>query len=262
MKNIWKKLMLLCALTLVAGVARAEVRTKPITYAAGAVQMQGFLAYDDAAQGARPGVIVVPEWWGLTDYAKNRARQLAQLGYVAFAIDMYGNGKTTDDPAEAGKLAGALKSDRTTARARARAGLDVLKSQKNVDPSRIAAIGYCFCGTVALEMARDAMPLRGVVAFHAGLATDMPAKKGAVRAKVLVCHGADDAFEPPEEIAAFQKEMRDAGVDWQFIAYGGAVHSFTNPDADKKNIPGIRYNAAADHRSWEAMKVFFGEVMK
>jgi dienelactone hydrolase len=207
-------------------------------------------------------VLVVHEWWGLNDYAKRRAEQLAQLGYVAFAADVYGDGFNTTSPDEAGKRSGVFRNDRAAGRQRLRAALDTLRQNKLVDPKRIAAIGYCFGGTCVLELARSGADIAGVVSFHGSLATQMPASPGAVRAKVLVCHGADDAFESPDDIAGFQKEMREAGTDWQMIYYGGAVHSFTNPDAGKSGIAGVAYNERADKRSWEAMKSFFAEIFK
>jgi dienelactone hydrolase len=252
---------LLMAIFITTGV-QAEVRTERIEYRHGTAVLEGYLAYDDALKGKRPGVLVVHEWWGLNDYAKRRAEQLARLGYVAFALDMYGKGMSTTDPKEAGRLAGLFRNDRTFGRARAAAGLDVLKSRPEADPARIAAIGYCFGGTVVLEMARAGADLRGVVSFHGGLATPNPADAKNIKGKVLVLHGADDTFASPVEIAAFQEEMRQAGVDWQMVYYGGAVHSFTNPDAGKAGIKGVAYNEAADRRSWCAMRNFFDEIFK
>jgi dienelactone hydrolase len=204
----------------------------------------------------------VHEWWGLNDYAKGRAEQLARLGYVAFALDMYGKGVSTADPKVAGELSGVFRKDRALGRARAEAGLAVLKRRPEVDPARIAAIGYCFGGMVVLEMARGGADLRGVVSFHGGLSTPNPADAKQIRGKVLVLHGADDPFESPAEIAAFQDEMRQARVDWQMNIYGGAVHAFTNPMAGSYGIKGVGYNAEADHRSWLAMRNFFDEIFK
>lgn len=247
---------------LMATSAQAAVRAEKVEYRHGDAVLVGYLAYDDAVAGKRPGVLVSPEWWGLNDYAKRRTEQLARLGYVAFAIDMYGKGKTTVDPKEAGQLAGLFRNDRGLMRARAAAGLDVLKKRPQVDTARIIAIGYCFGGTVVLEMARSGADLKGVVSFHGGLSTPNPADAKNIKGKVLVLHGADDTFESPAEIAAFQDEMRQAKVDWEMNYYGGAVHSFTNPDADKAGIKGVAYNAAADRRSWQAMRDFFDEIFK
>jgi dienelactone hydrolase len=247
---------------LIATGAHAEVRTEQIEYRHGDKLLEGYLAYDDTMTGKRPGVLVVHEWWGLNDYAKRRAEQLARLGYVAFAIDMYGKGKVTTDPKVAGEWAGVFRNDSPLGRARAAAGLEVLKSRPQVDPSRIAAIGYCFGGTVVLEMARGGADLRGVASFHGGLATPNLADARNIRGKVLVLHGADDPFESPAEIAAFQEEMRQAKVDWQMVYYGGAVHAFSNPDAGKAGLKGVAYNEAADRRSWLAMREFFDEIFK
>ncbi len=247
---------------LMASGAQAAIRTDKVTYRQGDAELVGFLSYDDAVVGMRPGVLVAPEWWGVNEYAKRRVEQLARLGYVAFALDMYGKGKTTTDPKEAGLLAGSFRNDRQLMRARAAAALDVLKSRPQVDPTRLAAIGYCFGGTVVLELARSGADLKGVVSFHGGLATPNPADAKNIKGKLLVLHGADDTFESPAEIAAFQEEMRQARVDWQMVFYGGAVHSFTNPDADKAGIKGVAYNEAADRRSWQAMQDFFAEIFK
>ena len=247
---------------MMASAAHAEVKTERIEYRHGDTLLEGYLAYDDSISGKRPGVIVVQEWWGLNDYAEHRAEQLASLGYVAFALDMYGKGKVTSDAKQAGEWAGAFRNDRRLCRARAAAGLEVLKKRPRVDPTRIAAIGYCFGGMVVLEMARAGDDLKGVVSFHGGLSTPNPDDARNIRAKVLVLHGADDPFESAAEITGFQEEMRRAGVDWQMVYYGGAVHAFTNPDAGKAGIKGVAYNEAADRRSWLAMRSFFDEIFR
>jgi len=207
-------------------------------------------------------VLVVHEWWGLNDYAKRRAEELARLGYVAFALDMYGKGKATTDAKEAGRLSGMFKDNRPLGRARAAAGLDVLRSRPQVDPARLAAIGYCFGGTVVLELARSGADLKGAASFHGSLATPNPADAGNIKGKVLVLHGADDPFESSAEVATFQDEMRQANVDWQMNIYGGAVHSFTNPDSGRAGIKGVAYNEAADRRSWQALRAFFDEIFR
>jgi len=249
-------------LAMLCGNAGAALKTEVIEYKHGDTVLEGYLAYDDAIEGKRPGVLVAHEWWGLTDYERNRADQLARLGYVAFALDMYGKGKVTKDPGVAGQWSGTFRNDRSLGRARAGAGLDVLKNHKRVDARRIAAIGYCFGGTVVLEMARGGADLAGVASFHGGLDTPEPAKTGAVKAKVLVLAGGDDPFVPPANVTAFEEEMRKAGADWQIHVYGGAVHSFTNPGVDAYGLKGAAYNERADRRSWEAMKVFFAEIFK
>lgn len=250
---------LLCSLS--TRNTEAAMHTELIEYRHGDTVLEGYLAYDDARKGARPGVLVVHEWWGLNDYARNRAEQLAELGYIAFALDMYGKGVRLKTPEEAGSFAGRYKADRPLMRARAQAGLDVLKKHELTDPKRIAAIGYCFGGTTVLELARSGADLAGVVSFHGGLGT--PAQEDArnIKGKVLVLHGAADPLVPPQEVAAFQDEMRKANVDWQMMFYGGAVHSFTNPQSGNDPSKGVAYNEKADKRSWEAMKVFFGDAL-
>lgn len=255
------KSWLVMAMLLVAQSAQAHLVTKTVEYRQGDTVLEGYLAYDDAAKGKRPGVLVIHEWKGVGPYEKGRAEQLAQLGYVAFAADIYGKGvrPATNEQAaaEAGKYRG---NDRTLLRARAAAGLDKLASFPQVDPKRLAAIGYCFGGTSVLELARSGADLDGVVSFHGGLATPNPADAAKIRAKVLVLHGADDPYVPPAEVAAFQQEMRQAKVDWQMVYYSGAVHSFTNPKSGSDPAKGAAYNEKADRRSWEAMKQFFKEI--
>ncbi len=240
--------------------AAAAIRTEPLAYAAGAVTCRSHLVYDDAVAGRRPGVLVVPEWYGLNDYARERARQLAQLGYVALAVDVYGDGRVAKDAQEAGALAGAMKGDRPLLRARVRAALDALRARPECDPARVAAIGFCFGGTAVLELARDGADVRGVVSFHGGLATPLPARPGALKAKLLVLHGAADPYEPAAEVAAFQQEMESSGADWQMVFYGHAVHAFSNPAAGDDPSRGAAYDARAAARSWEAMKSFFAEL--
>lgn len=256
--------LLALAAAMISGTsARGAIHTETVKYKAGTIEAVGYLAYDDSKPGKRPGIVVVPEWWGMTDYPKHRAQQLAELGYVALAADMYGNGMTTDDPNQAGQWSGALRNgDRKELRARVMAALNQLKSNPHVDANKTAAIGYCFGGTTVLELARMGADVRGVVSFHGGLSTQSPAQAGQVKAKVLACHGADDKFESPEEVAAFQDELRKAKVDWQFNVYCDAVHAFTNPDADRHHIPGIAYNKEADERSWRAMQDFFNEIFR
>ena len=235
------------------------MKTQTISYQQGGTTFQGYLAYDDSIAGPRPGVLICPEWWGLTDYPKHRAEQLAKLGYIAFAIDMYGNGQTTDDAQQAGQLMTPVEQDRGLVRARASAGLDVLRKQPQCDPTKIAAIGYCFGGLVALELARSGADLSAVVSFHGNLTNPNPGQNQPIKPKILVCTGADDAFVPPQQVADFQDEMRKAGADYQVMIFGGAHHAFTNPDADRHGIKNIAYNAAADKRSFQAMMDLFQE---
>jgi dienelactone hydrolase len=220
----------------------------------------GIVTFDDATSHKRPGVLVMPEAFGLGTHATQRAERLASLGYVALAGDPYGNGLQVTDLQEAIKRAGALREDLATFRQRARVALDTLASLPQVDASRLAAIGYCLGGTFALELARDGAPLRGVVSFHGGLETPRPAVAGQVKAKILVCTGADDPFVPVAQVNALAEEMTQAQADWQIISYSGTVHSFTNPDADRVGVPGIAYNVLADARSWKAMVAFFEEI--
>ena len=242
--------------------AEASVKTKNVEYRQGATILEGYLAWDDANSAKRPGVLIVHEWTGINDHMKQRAEMLAKLGYVAFAADIYGKGIRPVAQQEAAKTAGIYKDDRPLMRARVRAGLEELKKQKFVDQQRIAAIGYCFGGTTVLELARDSADIKGVVTFHGGLSTPTPQDAKNIKAKVLALHGADDPFVKADEVAAFQDEMRKGGVDWQFISYSNAVHSFTNKAAGGDNSKGAAYNEKADRRSWEAMKAFFAEIFK
>jgi dienelactone hydrolase len=254
---LWKSLFLLI---FIPGLATAEIIKVPVNYRQGDTQLKGLLVYDNSITTPRPGVLIFPEWWGVNDYPKHRAEQLAQLGYVALAADMYGDGTVTDSAPDATKLMTGVKGDLDLMRGRAEAALDVLAKDPHVDPSRIAAIGYCFGGTVALELARSGAPLVGVVSFHGGLDTTRPGDAANIKGKILVCTGGDDAFVPPSQVQAFEDEMRQGHVDWQVLVFGGAHHAFTNPAADSHHIPNIAYNADADRRSWAAMKGFFEEI--
>jgi len=249
-------ILLLLALTS----ARAEIVFKPIEYKEGSTTLEGLWVHDDAVQGKRPSVLVVHQWKGLGDYERKRAEMLAKLGYNVFAVDIYGKGVRHNNPKDASAEAAKYKNDRKLLRARVNAGLDVLRKQDLTDAKRIAAIGYCFGGTTALELARSGADVAGVVSFHGGLNTPSASDAKQIKAKVLALHGADDPHVPPAEVAAFEKEMRDAKVDWSLIAYGGAVHSFTDWNAGNDNSKGSAYNEKADKRSWEAMKQFFAEI--
>jgi len=240
--------------------AFAELKTEVIDYKHGDTPLEGYLAYDDSFAGKRPGILVVHEWWGHNAYARKRAEQLASLGYVAFALDMYGKGVLAKTPKEAGEQAGRFKNDRALMRARAMAGLDVLRRYPKVDPNNLGAIGYCFGGTTVLELARAGADLKGVVSFHGTLETPNPDDAKNIRCKILVLTGADDPSVPPAQIAAFEDEMKKAHVDYKVIAYPGAVHAFTNPAAGDDPKKGVAYNKEADEKSWEAMKEFFAKV--
>jgi dienelactone hydrolase len=240
------------------------IKEMNISYAGDSIAMNGFVAYDTSIDTKRPAILIIPEWWGLNEYPKMRARELAKLGYIAMAMDMYGNGRTTDSPSTAGKLAMPFYTNPQKAKARIDAALVALKSYMQTDTGKIAAIGYCFGGGMVLNAARLGEPFKGVVSFHGSL-VGTPANKDLLKAKVLVCHGADDPFVKKEEVDKFKKQMDSIQADYTFKAYPGAVHAFTNPKATevgkKWNIP-IAYNAAADSASWNDMKAFFDRIFK
>lgn len=241
----------------------AKVIGHEVEYRAGDTVLKGYLARDSAVKGVRPAVLVVHEWWGHNEYARNRARMLAKLGYTALAVDMYGDGKIAKHPDDAGKFAGEVMANKALAEARFNAALEFLQAQPSVDPGRIVAIGYCFGGSVVLQMARQGADLKGVVSFHGSLATDAPAQEGAVRAKILVFNGEDDKMIPPEQVAAFKEEMTRAGVAFRYVGYPGVKHSFTNPDADKLakkfQLP-LAYDRKADRDSWAQTRKFLVDL--
>jgi dienelactone hydrolase len=254
-----KYLPVLILVLLLAGGARAEVVLEEVTYTHQGTELRGYAAHDSAISGKRPGVLVLHEWWGLNDYILKRTRQLAALGYVALAADMYGKGRSTKDPEQAAQMAGHLKSTPLMAE-RAAAGLRQLRARKRVDPERIAAIGFCFGGTAALELAYSGADLKGTVTFHGGLTSPEPDQRNALQSKLLILHGARDPFVKRKQIRAFQSSMREAGADWQMILYGQAVHSFTNPAAGSDPGSGAAYNPRAAERSWKHMQMFFREI--
>jgi dienelactone hydrolase len=238
-------------------VLEAGVQTKKVTYKHGDVECHGFLAWDDSKQGPRPGVLVVHEWWGLNDYARSRAEQLAKLGYIALAADMYGDGKTTEHPQEAGQMANKVRANVDDWRKRATAALDVLKSQPQCDKSKLAAIGYCFGGSTALQLAFSGADVKAVVSFHGALPTPSADDVKRNKAQILVCHGADDTFIPETAIKSFRDALDKSGAKYEFVAYPGAKHSFTVPDADKRGNPGMKYDKSADEDSWKRMLSLF-----
>ena len=244
-------------------VAGAMMTTEDVSYAAAGTTLRGHLAVDDAKAGKRPGILVVHEWWGLNDYIRRRAGMLAESGYTALAADMYGQGRTATDPSEAGTLMNGVLADRTAGETRFRAAYDRLKAHDTVDPARVAAIGYCFGGAVVLHAARLGMPLAAVVSFHGALGSMHRPTPGGVKAKILVCHGAADALVPDADVVAFKQEMDAARADYRFVAYPGARHGFTNPEADtsgkKFGIP-LGYDPEADRRSWQDMQELFARV--
>ncbi len=240
-----------------------EVRTESVAYQASGGTCRGYLAWDGKQQGKRPGVIVVHEWWGLNGYVQKRARMLAELGYTAFALDLYGDGKTATNPQDAGALMNDALANMDRTVARFVAAKELLQDHPTVDRDSIGAIGYCLGGAIVLGMARSGMDLDAVVSFHGSLSTDSPAKKGAVKSRVLVCHGAEDPFVPKQEVEAFQAEMKAAGVDYRFEAYPGAVHAFTSEEATangkRYGLP-LRYDAEADRKSWQSMQNLFAST--
>ena len=240
----------------------AKIITQPVAYEQAGVTLEGWLAYDDSRSGPRPGVLVIPEWWGLNDYIKGRAQQLAELGYVAFAADMYGKGVNTEDPKRAGELAGQFYGKPLMA-ARARAGLDQLLQTGLVDKSQVAAIGFCFGGSTCQALAFSGAPLAGIVSFHGGL-IPVPAD-AAHGVRLLMLNGAADPFIKPEQITAFKQAMAAGQFHWRWVDYPGALHAFTNPNADRikaihPEMSGIGYNEAAATGSWREMQVFFNEL--
>jgi dienelactone hydrolase len=256
-----KTFLLSMAILLGAISSRGAIQSQTVDYKQGDATLEGVLVWDDSVSGPRPGVLVVHQWLGLTDYEKHRAEMLAKLGYVAFCADIYGKDNRPKDVSEAGPMSTKYKSDRALLRQRVNAGLDELKKSDLVDTKRVAAIGYCFGGTTVIELARSGADLKGIVSFHGGLDSPAPADGKNIKCAVLACHGADDPFQKPEDLTAFENEMRDAKVDWRLIKYGGAVHSFTQPNPGFSN-PGAQYNERADRRSWEDMKMFFAEIFQ
>jgi len=257
------RILLLTAFAILFGMtaANAAVRNKTVEYKQGDTVCEGYLAWDDAQAGPRPGILVVHEWMGLGDNVRTRCNMLAELGYIALGADIYGKGVRPTTMEAAAAESGKYRADRALLRARAQAGLDTLLAQDNVDKSKIAAIGYCFGGMTVLELARAGTDIKGIVSFHGSYATDNPAKPGDIKCKVLICNGAADPHNPREAINALQDELDSSGADWQFINYGHAMHSFTNPQA---NMPqnGLQYNADADRRSWQGMLQFFDAIFQ
>jgi dienelactone hydrolase len=242
---------------------KTDFAEQEVEYISEGTILKGFLVYDKKIEGKRPGVLVVHEWWGHNDYARKRARMLAELGYTALAVDMYGDGKKANHPEDAQKFASEIFTNVKTGEARFLAAYNFLKEQETVDTNNVAAIGYCFGGAVVLHMARIGMDLKAVASFHGGIQPITPAEEGKVKAFVLVCNGADDPFVTQEQIDAFKKEMDDAKVQYEFVNYEGAVHSFTSPAADslgpKFNMP-LAYNEKADKESWEEMQKVLNKV--
>jgi dienelactone hydrolase len=245
---------------LVPSLAAGEIRTGTVEYKDRDTVFEGYSAQPEGITEKSPAVLVIHDWMGLNDHYKNIANNLASMGYVAFAADIYGKGIRPANTQEAAAQANKYKSDRKLLRERVHAGLEQLLKNKDVDPNRVAAIGYCFGGTTVLELARSGAPIAGVVSFHGGLDSPTPEDGKNIKAKVLVLHGADDPFVPPKDVAAFQDELRKGTVDWQMIYYGGQVHAFTTPYAGNDKSKGVAYDEKTAKRSWEAMKLFFNEI--
>lgn len=254
------RLVFLTAILLAATASLAEIRTMSVSYREGSTPLQGFMAYDAKIKGKRPGVLIVHDWNSIDNYERGRARQLARMGYVAFAVDIYGKGVRPKNAQESGAQAGKYRNNRALLRKRILAALAELRRNEMVDGTKIAAIGYCFGGTTVLELARSGADIDGVVSFHGGLGTPNPEDAKNIKARVLVCHGDVDPNVPDTEVQAFLKEMRDAKVDYQFISYANAVHSFTEPNAGNDPSRGQAYNRQADLSSWQHMKTFFREI--
>ncbi len=256
-----KCIALMLALVLTPTLGSAAVKTELVQYKQGDTVCEGWLAYDDAVKGTRPGVLLVHDWFGATDHQKEQVQRLAALGYIALAADVYGKGVRPTTAAEAGAEVAKYYKDRSVVRARVRAGLDFLSSRPQTDATRLAVTGYCFGGMCALELARSGAPVKAVVTFHGSLASADPADARNIKASVLVLHGADDPYVKAEEVKAFTDEMRAANLDWQLVQYSGSVHSFTDSRAGTDNSKGAAYNALADKRSWQAMKDFLAEKL-
>lgn len=260
-----KRSLCFIGLMFVAAAAHAAVQGKEVSYSANGTTLKGYIAYDDAVQGKRPGILVVHEWWGHNEYARMRARMLAEQGYTALAVDMYGDGKQAHHPDDAGKFASEVSKNAKLAKARFDAALKLIRKQKTVDAANIGAIGYCFGGSVVLNMARMGEPLKAVVSFHGGLGTESPAEAGKVKARIASFTGEDDPMIPATQVAAFRQEMDKAGVSYKAVTYPGAKHAFTNPDADKYGqefkLP-LAYNAAADKASWDEGLAFLADAFK
>ena len=261
-----RKLIAGAALSMALGAAQAAIQEEAVTYRDGDTVMKGFIVYDNASKVKRPGIVVVHEWWGITTHVREEARKFASQGYTAFVADMYGDAKTADNPKDAGALAGAVRKNPAVMQSRFNAARDLLSKHATVNASKIGASGYCFGGSVVLDMARAGADLKGVAAFHAGLGASGPAAAtGKVKSKLLVLNGADDPFIKPDTVEAFKKEMDAAKVDYRYVNYPGAVHAFTNPEATAKgkqfNLP-LAYHPEADKQSKAEAAKFFGRVFK
>ena len=263
LKMKFKQLIPAFILCLLTSSVLADVQTQNVSYQVNGVELNGYLATPEGLVKKTPGILVVHEWWGHNDYARRRAEMLAELGYIAFALDMYGDGKVAEHPDDAKAYMQEATSNPKVLLDRFQGALDLLKQQEHIDPNNIAAIGYCFGGAVVLNMARSGSDIKAVVSFHGALATQNPAVKDTVKAKVLVLHGGNDAMVPEDQVKKFEQEMQAANVDYQLVTYDGVDHSFTNPAADeigeKYSLP-VSYDQEADEDSWQRMIDFFKGV--
>jgi dienelactone hydrolase len=260
-ENVMKRIslaLLAAFLIFCAAPVQAAIQSKEVDYQFKGVKLHGFLAWDDASTGKRPGILVVHEWWGLNDYARKRAKQLAGLGYVAFAADMYGDGKTTEHPDEAGSMMHAVQADVDVWMGRAAAALDILKSDTHVDPNRLAAIGYCFGGATALQMAYRGMPIKAAVSFHGALTP--PASTDKIKASILILQGDKDPFVSKDAIEKVRAELKKGHVSHKIVIYAGAEHAFTVPGAEDRGVKGLKYDAKADAASWQEMMSLFATI--
>lgn len=258
---MWRALAMGLGVLLAVSSAQAAVQTKQITYKHGDMDCQGFLAWDDSIEGTRPGVLVVHEWWGLDAYAKRRAEMLAKMGYIAFAADMYGEGKTVKHPADAGAMAGKVRSNVEDWRKRGMEALNVLTSQPQCDKTKVAAIGYCFGGSTVQQLAFSGADLKAIASFHGALVVPTPEQVKATKASILICHGADDTFIPAATVKSFRNALDSGMAKYEFISYPGAKHSFTVPEADSHGVDGLKYNKEADEKSWADMQKLFKEKL-
>ena len=257
------KLVILTLSSLLLSTAlQAKVITEAVTYTEAGEEYTGYVSYDNAIKGKRPGVMVVHEWWGLDDYAKRRTEMLARLGYVAFAVDMYGTGKVTDSPDQAREWMTEATADVEWWRERAMAGIRYLKNHKLVDADKIAAIGYCFGGGTVLQLAYGGLDINGIVSFHGSLPIADESAFGKIKTRMLIAHGNADPFIPRETVTKFQDTLDKAKADWHMITYGNVLHSFTNPKSDTRGMAALKYDKQADEHSWQAMQYFFKDIFK
>jgi dienelactone hydrolase len=255
-----KDVLFMVGALLLANIAEAEIVTEEITYKQDTMTFKGFFAYDNSIKGKRPGVLVAHEWWGLNDFAKTQVKNLAKMGYAAFAVDLYGNGKVTGDFKVAAQMAGEVRGT-PRMRERINIGFTTMLAQKTVDARRTAAIGFCFGGTAVLELAFSGADCKGIVTFHGGLLSPKPEEFGSIKAKLLILHGANDPTMKPESISQFQESMRKSGADWRMVYFGNTVHSFTNPNAGSDPSKGVAYNPLSADRAFSYMKMFLEEIL-